>query len=694
MAGFMRDYFGRKEENAYTYDYDNRRLSHWDRGVENYSDFLMGDRKKSKNSVAKLLGNMFRVMGLPKDQAYSASGNKGIKIPVDYLEKALTSSKSTDIFYGAALHEAAHHIFTDPLDKSKSFSERAAAKKGDLLALINTLLNEERIQKKNAEVFGGYNKFIQKYKDDLFSKVKATELTEDFNFNREEVMQLLTTMIRYPSLVSEEMAKKYDKLVEKLSKIFEKEGGIPDEYSGIEPISKKIHKAVLEYIIEEEEPPRSEGGSDDDSDGSDSPEDKGSSSHSSSRKLSGSKGDDSGILSDDSSESSDGDSCSGDSEGDGGSSGDKGDSSESTDDDSEGSDSGSSKSSESKDKEKELSDSDKKERSKREREEKKRKLKELSEELTDTVKDTFKDFVDSKEEITDKDAKTVESFIKDFSEEEDLAVTKIPYFFNKEFPTESGTDVYKRTIAKLDLTKTAVLRKLFERKIVSYDFTLKSMRSGRLDTNKIAEARQNVPNVYEHMGHVETNHICIGILVDESGSMSGNRIQKAREAAIFIQETFAKLRGVELFIYGHSGDRIKDLSTDLYIYREPGFDKNPETLGNISARCQNRDGDAIWYTAKRIREFTKNPGILIIISDGEPCAGAYYHGIEQTHKMVNLVEKKLNLIPIQIAIDESVRSELMFKYFVKMTDIAELPYTLLTYLSSKVDKMFKKQMTL
>jgi len=222
---------------------------------------------------------------------------------------------------------------------------------------------------------------------------------------------------------------------------------------------------------------------------------------------------------------------------------------------------------------------------------------------------------------------------------------------------------------------------------------MKSMRSGRLDTNKIAEAVQKVPTVYERYGQVTTDKISVTVLIDESGSMSGSKIEKAREAAIFINEVFKRLPNVELFIYGHTADQ-RGMSTDIRVYREPGF-AAPFALGNVNARSNNRDGDAILATAKRVRGFTKNNGLMFVLSDGQPSAHDYggSNAIEDTRKKVSM-SQNLGFQIIQIAIEESVPSAQMFDYFIKMTNIKNLPKDLIGYMSRKVDKLIKERVVI
>lgn len=175
-------------------------------------------------------------------------------------------------------------------------------------------------------------------------------------------------------------------------------------------------------------------------------------------------------------------------------------------------------------------------------------------------------------------------------------------------------------------------------------------RQGLLDTSKIAEAIQDIPQVYYRRGQVKTNKVSIGVLVDESGSMWGDREEAARDAAILLNEAFGNIPGIDLFIYGHSADEKESHSTDIRVYREPGFN-NHYALSEIQARCENRDGDAILETATRIRKFTENQCILFVISDGQPSASGYRGdaAIKDTKEKVKVVEK-MGFEVIQITI--------------------------------------------
>ena len=302
------------------------------------------------------------------------------------------------------------------------------------------------------------------------------------------------------------------------------------------------------------------------------------------------------------------------------------------------------------------------------------------------------------------DAATDDDALEDFKEAMDD--DKPMHKFDDEGISESGSPIiftyakenkssYIKVLEKLDMAKAGTLRNLFKRKSKDLSFVMKSMKSGRLDTNKLAEAAQNVSTIYERMGTVKTDKICVGVIVDESGSMGGHRIAKAKEAAIFVNEVFGKQTDVELFVYGHTADIGSSNSTDITVYKEPGKVMSKYALGSVCARANNRDGTAIYACSKRIRSFTKNQGIILVMSDGQPAAHNYNgrHGVEDTKKKVQMAEK-LGFQVVQIAIEEDVPSALMFTNFIKMTNIETLPGDLTRYMSRKVDKLIRERVSI
>lgn len=241
-------------------------------------------------------------------------------------------------------------------------------------------------------------------------------------------------------------------------------------------------------------------------------------------------------------------------------------------------------------------------------------------------------------------------------------------FFTKE---EDNQSKYMESLTRVRRYVPAIA-KIMKGHCREYKLVHRSMRSGVLDTNKLAEAYQGVSTVYLREGEVKTDKVAVCVLIDESGSMSGSRITAARDTAILINEALGQVPNVELFIYGHSGDIKRHHSTEMYVYREKGY--APKfALGSVKARFQNRDGIAIYEVAKRVRRQTKNPVLFFILSDGAPCAGAYGGDSAMRH-VKDCVSKteKLGFQVIQVCINHSYDPGKMFRHYVVMEDMSTL----------------------
>ena len=222
------------------------------------------------------------------------------------------------------------------------------------------------------------------------------------------------------------------------------------------------------------------------------------------------------------------------------------------------------------------------------------------------------------------------------------------------------------------------------------DISLKGMQNGLLDTSKLAEAVQGVSTVYMQERHVRCNRRAVCILIDESGSMNGDRERAARDTAILLNEALGSLKSVDLFIYGHTADvRVKN-GTDLHVYREKGYCPK-YALGSSEADWQNRDGDAIREVAARVRRQTKEHVLMFILSDGEPCADKYYGpaAITDTRKAV-LKVTAMGFTPVQICIEASYDPSQMFDNYIIMDDMSTLAKELSKVIKDSLIKNIKR----
>lgn len=122
--------------------------------------------------------------------------------------------------------------------------------------------------------------------------------------------------------------------------------------------------------------------------------------------------------------------------------------------------------------------------------------------------------------------------------------------------------------------------------------------------------------------------VAFGILVDESGSMSGEKIIRARRTAILVEDALRNL-GVPLMVTGHTAYHTGSSSkpaTVLDCFKD--FDtrdgKDHLRLTKICAQAGNIDGAAITYVGEKLLKRPESKKVLIVISDGYPAGHSFY----------------------------------------------------------------------
>ena len=183
--------------------------------------------------------------------------------------------------------------------------------------------------------------------------------------------------------------------------------------------------------------------------------------------------------------------------------------------------------------------------------------------------------------------------------------------------------------------------------------------------------KNNLPN--------EIPRISVGLLLDESGSMScGDRSTYARAAAIILYD-FCQAMNIPIMVYGHSTSWSRGV--DLYSYAEfDAIDKNDKyRMMDISARGSNRDGAALRYVAEQLSKREEEVRILILVSDGQPADAGYsgtaaeedLRGIKQEYK-----RKGLLFVAAAIGDDKQNIERIYGDSFLDITDLNQLPMKL------------------
>ena len=245
--------------------------------------------------------------------------------------------------------------------------------------------------------------------------------------------------------------------------------------------------------------------------------------------------------------------------------------------------------------------------------------------------------------------------------------------------------------------KARLRRALLARERRDWDF---GKEFGKLDSKRLVAGVQGSPNVYKVRKDREEYDTSVLLMVDLSGSMSGEKIETAGEAVVAFTECLSGTN-IKFSVYGfdHSG-REPEVGKGKFhrtesqnILEFKGFSETTRNAkGSIAAikHCvggNNADRDAVLWSLHKLKEQPSKRKVLMVLSDGCPahaCSrdlGGYSEGwsIDATKQMVDRA-KEFGVECVGIGIqDASVKQ--IYKNNVVIQRVQDLSGTIFTKLA-------------
>lgn len=150
--------------------------------------------------------------------------------------------------------------------------------------------------------------------------------------------------------------------------------------------------------------------------------------------------------------------------------------------------------------------------------------------------------------------------------------------------------------------------------------------SGDLDEGSLHKLRYDCEHIWSQKQIARLPDVAVGILVDQSGSMAGQKIEQAREMCIILAEAVRKIEGMHLHVYGHSANMQGSFDLTMfehYSSYNAADQADLSGLGAIQAFSNNYDGYAIKEAAKMLAKDPAKRKYLFVISDGLPHGNGY-----------------------------------------------------------------------
>lgn len=245
----------------------------------------------------------------------------------------------------------------------------------------------------------------------------------------------------------------------------------------------------------------------------------------------------------------------------------------------------------------------------------------------------------------------------------------------KKAPVSAGSYANRERIVR---KYVPAMRKVLACRATDQDYVLRGMPCGKLNTNKLVSFKSGNEHIFDKQSNVVTESVSLCLVIDESGSMSGDKKLSAELTSVLIEQAVRDITKIRFYAYGFSG------SNPLYVYSEPGY-RNKKTLGNIRASGGTPAGDAMIIAAHRIRRQFKGKCLMLVVTDGIP---------DDVAKMRKADEelRRNGFVTIGIGIDDaSERIKNIMKETVMMTDISTLPTQLGKYTKKYLLKLMQKE---
>lgn len=213
--------------------------------------------------------------------------------------------------------------------------------------------------------------------------------------------------------------------------------------------------------------------------------------------------------------------------------------------------------------------------------------------------------------------------------------------------TDSYKAQYNAIAEKAKLINKTFIRQLREIKVFNTGGKNTGQSSGRLDKKALYRYHYDSNIFFNNTYKQVESDLAIGIVLDQSGSMSGNGIENGRITMIVLHETLKAL-GINHSVIGHTSDNTHQCT----IYRYQAFKEDKTyrlqknyALANIRAEDGNCDSGSLYYMEKALLRTKNRDKICMIFSDGAPTECT---GLELKNQVAHMERNGIRVIGIGI----------------------------------------------
>lgn len=225
---------------------------------------------------------------------------------------------------------------------------------------------------------------------------------------------------------------------------------------------------------------------------------------------------------------------------------------------------------------------------------------------------------------------------------------------------------------------------------VRYEYGVKK---GKLDQARLSRIVLKTPGFSERVFKNKINstvlNAAVTVLIDMSGSMAGDKVLYAGQAAVLLNNVFQVLQ-VPLEILGFTDTYVGTCPPVMYVYKpfiQPKLSEE-ELVKNIGASSAsmlgNPDGESILWAYDRLLKRREKKRLLIVMSDGQPAASRGNTGLsELTLKVIEEIEQQKKVEIYGLGLCSSSVND-FYKDNSVVSNAADIPQKLLELIERKL----------
>jgi len=196
--------------------------------------------------------------------------------------------------------------------------------------------------------------------------------------------------------------------------------------------------------------------------------------------------------------------------------------------------------------------------------------------------------------------------------------------------------------------------------------------SGKVNIDRLCGGRLTSRVFDRRREPSDRSDVAAFLLVDESGSMGGNKIIQALVTAIGLAEALSDR--IPVYVMGFRADKGAD-AVHYHYMRWRNTKDNRLKLLNIHAGGNNFDGYSIRYASELLKKRQEKHKLLIVISDGAPACNSYSGqiGEEDTRQAVREASQIATVIGVLVGYEEPDTHRKLYGYnFLHVKDASDL----------------------